>query len=155
MAAEKTAGWRILALALMAGLLPARAQGQGENQDDVFWEVRQRQEAGSAAQLILARNPWTIAVLRDEGLRWKVWREPEFEGDTVPALNADWLDLVRDGTGMPNFRGMAEDEKRPDQIAIYNVWSQAVVHAFRTPADAFAKSAEQNSHVTFAHLWSS
>jgi len=149
----KAAWWSILAL--VAGSFGARAQEQGESKDDLFWEVRQRQEAGSAAQLVLARNPWTIAVLRGEGLRWKVWREPEFVGDTVPALNPDWLDLVRDGTGMPNFRGVAEDEKRPDQIAIYNVWSEAVVNAFRTPADAFAKSAEENAHVTFAHLWSS
>ena len=46
--------------------------------EEVFWDVSQRQQAGAAAQLILAREPLTAAILRLEGFRWKVWREPEF-----------------------------------------------------------------------------
>src|SRR5437016_4009443 len=150
MAPGKAVSWSAFVLALAAGLLaqPGYAQEQKATKDEVFWEVRQRQEAGAAAQLVLAGNPLAVAVLRDEGLRWKVWLEPEFLGESVPALNPEWLELVRDGTPMPNFRGKADDEKRADQVAIYKVWSQAVINAFKTPADAFAKSAEENSHVT-------
>ncbi len=67
----------------------------------------------------------------------------------------DWLDLVRDGTPMPDFRGKADDEKRADQIAAASLWSQAVINANNTPFEVFAKSAAENSHVTFAHLWNS
>ena len=140
----------LIATALIASVSPAHAQ---QKNDETFWETRPRQEAAAAAQMVLADNPLTALVLRSEGLRWKVWSEPEFLGDAVPALDADLLDLVRDGTAMPDFRSMAPDEKRADQIAIYKIWTQAVVNAFTTPADAFSKSAAENSHVTFAHLW--
>lgn len=130
------------------------AQEPKENKDDVFWEVRDRAEAASAVQLIVARNPLTIAVLRDEGLRWKVWREPEFLAETVPPLDGDLLDKIADGTPMPDVSKVKEIKQlRQDQIAVYQIWSQAVVNAFNTPPDAFARSAEDNSHVTFAHLW--
>src|SRR5438105_2387806 len=95
MVSGKAACWAALGLALIAG---AFVRGYaGENKDAVFWEVRRRQEVGAAAQLVLARNPLAAALLRDEGLRWKVWQEPEYIGDAVPPLNPDWLDLVRDG----------------------------------------------------------
>ncbi len=145
-----------LGTALIASLLVVSlsAQDAKENKDDVFWEVRDRQQVAAAAQLVLARNPLTIAVLRDEGLRWKVWLEPEFLADMAPTLNPDWLEAVRDGTPMPNWTGgVADDEKRRDQIAVVKVWTEAVVNAFNTPADAFAKSAEENAYVTFAHLY--
>ena len=151
MAPGKNICW--FAFCLAASVLPCFAQAPIGTKDGVFWEVRQRQQAGAAAQMVLARDPLTIVVLREEGFRWKVWREPEFLSDTAPLLSSEWLDKVRDGTPMPDFRGKAEDEKRPDQIAIYKIWMQAIVHANNAPLDAFAKSAEENSHVTFAHLY--
>jgi hypothetical protein len=75
------------------------------------------------------------------------------QSDTAPALNAEWLDEVRDGTPMPDLRGKADDEIRPDQRAIVKLLSQAIIFAANTPPDAFAKSARENEHVTFAHLW--
>jgi hypothetical protein len=153
MALRKVVLWSALGLALTAAIFPCCAQNQKESVDDVFWEVRQRQQAGAAAQVILARDPLTALILRDGGFRWKVWREPEFLGDTAPALNSEWLDELRDGTPMPKLWDKAGDEIRKDQMAIVKVVSQAVIFANETPADAFAKSAEDNSHVTFAHLW--
>src|ERR1700693_609599 len=94
-------GW--LAFGLVMGVLPILAGAQQE--DDVFWEVRQRQQAGAAAQLILERSPLTAAVLRAEGFRWKVWLEPEILSNVAPELDAEWLDQIRDGTPMPDFRG--------------------------------------------------
>ena len=138
-----------LIFGLLFCVLPCLAQTPA----DAFWEVRQRQNAAAAAQLILARDPLTVVVLREVGFRSKVWNEPDFIATTAPPLNPEWLDKIRDGTPMPDFRGKAEDEKKPDQIAIYKTWLDAMVNAFNTPVDAFAKSAEENSHVTFAHLY--
>src|SRR5207253_130424 len=104
MTAGKRAWCSALGLALVAGALGIRVSAQ-ESKNDVFWEVRQRQQIGAAAQMVLAGNPLVTLVLRAEGLRWKVWWKPEYISDAAPALNPDWLDLVRDGTPMPNFRG--------------------------------------------------
>src|SRR5262249_2157043 len=78
-------GWA-LGLTLVVGLSFLCAQDRQENAGDAFWEVRQRQEAAAAAQLVLSRDPLTLAALRELGFRWKVWREPEFLGAKAPAL---------------------------------------------------------------------
>jgi hypothetical protein len=156
MAALKPARWTMVALAVIAFGSFGHAQDVAAtktSKEDLFWEVRQRQEAAAAAQLILAGNPLTATVLRHESLRWNVWREPAFIGDAVPALSQKWLNEVRDGTPMPNLKGKAPDEIRDDQTAIVKLLSQALVFANNTPLDAFARSAEENKHVTFAHLW--
>ncbi len=92
-------------------------------------------------------------MLRHYGRRWKVWREPEFSGDTAPELNAAWLDELRDGMAAPDVRGKTLDELRKDQRAYIQLFSQAIIFANETPSDAFAKSATENDHVTFGHLW--
>ena len=91
-------------LALLASFWPCFADGQKQATyppGDVFWEVRQRQEAGAAAQLVLATDPVAATLLREAGFRWKVWREPEFLASTAPALSSRWLDELRDGTRRP------------------------------------------------------
>jgi hypothetical protein len=154
MAPGKAICWSVLGLALFAYVLPCAAQVTKESKEPTFWEAWERLRAGTAAQLVLAQNPLTVAVLRAEGLRMNFWPEPEFVGDLAPALNSEWLESVLDDTPMPNYlKGIPKNEKRKDQIAVYEVWNQAIINAFNTPADAFAKSAEDNSHVTFAHLW--
>jgi hypothetical protein len=157
MAPGKAALWTALGLALLAGLCPCLAENPKEHADNpaagVFWEVRQRQEAGAAAQLILAGDPLAALFVREVGFRWKVWREPEFLGDTAPALNSQWLDELRDGTASPDLRGKADDEIRQDQLAYVKTLTQAIVFANEAPVDAFAKSAEANAHVTFGDLW--
>jgi len=128
----------------------------GQDPSDItgsFWDARSRQEAASAAQLVLACDPITAAILRHEGLRWKVWREPEFASDFAPELNAAWLEDLRDGMATPDVRGKTDDDLRKDQRAYVHVFSQAIVFANEVPADVFAKSATDNEHVTFAHLW--
>ena len=100
-----------LGFALFAALLACGAQDRRDNAGEVFWEARQRQEAGAAAELVLARDPLTAAALRELGFRLKVWREPEFLGDKAPALDSELLDELRDGTLTPVLRGKSDDEK--------------------------------------------
>jgi hypothetical protein len=158
MCSGETASWAPFGLALLVSFWPCFADGQKQDSvhprpDDTFWEVRQRQEVGAAVELVLIRNPVTAAILREAGFRWKVWREPEFLVDAAPALRSDWLDELRDGTASPDLRGKADDEIRQDQQAYVKVLSQAIVFANEAPADAFAKSAAPNAHVTFGDLW--
>ncbi|MCI0642059.1 MAG: hypothetical protein L0Y72_07055 [Gemmataceae bacterium] len=142
--------WIVMATAAIAGTV----QGQDpQDRELAFWGVRQRQQAGAAAQLITAHNPLTAATLRWAAHEKFIWNELEFVADTAPALDPKWLEFVRDGTPMPDLRGKAPDEIRKDQLAAYKSFNEAVIKSFRVPFDAFAKSAQENSHVTFAHLW--
>ncbi|MCI0380373.1 MAG: hypothetical protein L0215_22540 [Gemmataceae bacterium] len=147
-AKHRTMCWIVLATAV--------ASGTGQDPQDrelAFWGVRQRQQAGAAAQLVAAHNPLTAATLRWAAHEKLIWNELEFVADTAPALDAKWLEFVRDGTPMPDLRGKAPDEIRKDQLAAYKSFNDAVIKSFRIPLDAFTKSAQENSHVTFAHLW--
>jgi hypothetical protein len=142
---------------IMCGILalggPAAgfAQEQPASSNDEFWEVRQRLQAGAAAQLVLARDPVTAAILRLEGNRFVVWG---LESDNVaPPLDSHWLAQVRDKTPMPDLRAKHQDEIRKQDLAAYLVFNQAVVQSFQTPTEAFVKSAKENAHVTFGHLW--
>ncbi len=78
----------LLVLSLNGSVMTCMAQPPQASAGDMFWEVRQRQQAGAASQLVLARDPLAVAMLRAGGLRWKVWSEPEYIADSVPELNA-------------------------------------------------------------------
>src|SRR5436190_1858156 len=98
--------------------------------NEAFWEARSRQQSAAAAEMVLAGDPWTIIALRLEGRRFVVWQEPEFLSKEALPLNADWLDLVRDGTPMPDIRGKATDEISESTWAAYKLFNQAVIQAF-------------------------
>lgn len=122
--------------------------------EEIFWEVRQRAAAAAAAQLVMERNPFAQVFLRIQYHREQVWPEAGFIGDEAPELDNELLGLVRDGTPMPKVVGKLPDELRRDQMAIYRLYNQALIHSFNAPLKVFIKSAQENKHVTFAHLWS-
>lgn len=123
-----------------------------ERQQNAFWDSLPRMKAAASAQLILEGNPFTLALMRLRGRDFLVWRE-DLIAEHVPELNPDWLEKIRDKTPMPDFRGVADDEKRKDQLAVYDAFCQAVLYAQQTPLDLFIEDAKENAHVTFAHLW--
>lgn len=118
-----------------------------------FWSKRQVQQAGAAAELVGARNPLTIAVLRDVGFRNLVWTERLVAAETVPEFDGKWAALVRDRTPMPDFRERFAETFRPEELAAARIYDQAVVGAFETSPETFAKAAKENDYVQFAHLY--
>jgi hypothetical protein len=148
-------------LALRAGeTAPAKAKAkpaakQAKEDDPLkFWFDPRRAQPAAAAELILAQNPFTAALLRLSGKTWVVWGELEI-GDDVPELHPEWLDAAhdRDRKPMPDLRGRAPDEITKSERAIYSLYTQALVYAFRYPESAFAKKAKENEDVTFAHMY--
>ena len=120
-----------------------------------FWFDPQRAQAAAVAELVAAQNPFTILALRIRGHDLVVWGEPEFAAEEAPPLDPQWLDAAqdRDGKPMPNIIGKAPDEISKSVKDYYRLYNQALVNAFRTPPEAFAKSAQGNEDVTFAHLY--
>src|SRR5437588_6291216 len=55
-----------LCLMLISGVTPLSAQSPPEK-NDAFWNARARQEAASAAQLVLASDPLAVVILRHQG----------------------------------------------------------------------------------------
>jgi hypothetical protein len=120
-----------------------------------FWFDPQRAQPAAVAELVAAQNPFTILALRIRGHDLVVWGEPEFAAEEAPPLDPQWLDSARerDGKPMPNIIGKAPDEISKGVKDYYRLYNQALVNAFRTPAEAFAKSAQGNEDITFAHLY--
>jgi hypothetical protein len=121
-----------------------------------FWFDPRRAQPAAAAELVLAQNPYTILEMRYWSRKNLVWAEPEFASEEAPPLDPEWLADVRqrDRKPMPNLIGRAPDEIPKAYRSFINLYNEALVHAFWTPVDAFAKSARENKHVTFAHMYS-
>jgi hypothetical protein len=133
----------------------AKAQKVKKIQDPFeFWFDPRRAQPAAAVELVAAQNPFTIVALRLRGHDLVVWGELEFAGDEAPDLNRHWLASARerDGKSMPNLAKDPDEipEADRDYCQLYN---QALVYAFRVPAEAFAKSAQGNENITFAHLY--
>jgi hypothetical protein len=152
----------LIFLALSSPTVPLFSQERQENSkktgadlpdDDTFWFARQRAQAAAAAQMVLARNPYLVVALRLEGRRSVVWDEPEYFVDFAPALNSDWLASIRDEKPQLNFSGLPVSKISDDKMNEYFAYNEALVNSFNTPIDAFAKSAKENAHVVFAHLY--
>lgn len=150
----------VLGLTLLVPFGGEGSQGQEGKEDKVgvfdpvaFWSKRQIQQAAAAAELVGARNPLTMAVLRDVGFRNLVWTERTVVADAVPEFDAKWASLVRDRTPMPDFRERFAETFRPEELAAARIYDQAVVDAFETSPEIFARSAKENDYVQFAHLY--
>jgi hypothetical protein len=141
---------------LLTAAAPAASAQEPEPQltkDDEFWFSTPRRRAATAVQLVGARDPLTVAVMRSKTLREQVWGEMEFVGDFAPKLSADYLDLIRDHRPMPDVRGIPDEEIPRADRAMINAYNEALIYAFRHPLDAFKKSAKDHEHLKFAHLW--
>src|SRR5262245_820862 len=140
----------VLALAL-AGFGFAQESGQESDagHDDTFWYARRRMQTGAAAQLILVRNPFTIAAMRIQAERFVVWDQTE--ADLPFSLNSDWLDEIADRTPIRPTSDRLQRE-HPADWAFFLALNEAVLKASKFPVEAFAQHAERNTHVTIAHL---
>ena len=141
----------VLSLCLI-GLSPAAAQ-EPVAEPLPFWETRQGLNVQAAVQMALHGDPLAAAAIRviaSEQVLLPAWH---FRADTVPPLRQEWLDLIADDTFIPDLRGRARDEAPRSDWAFYDVYCQALVLSLLTPAAAFERAAEENRHVTFAHLF--
>jgi len=133
-----------------------RAQKVKKIQDPLeFWFDPRRAQPAAAVEMVAAQNPFTIVALRLRGHDLVVWGELEFAGEEAPDLNPRWLATARerDGKPMPDITDKEPDEIPPAVKDYYQLYNQALVNAARTPPEAFAKSAQGNENITFAHLY--
>jgi len=134
---------------------PAGKQGDPPalDKDEEFWFTRVKRRPAAAAQLVLARNPLTVAALRLKSLEEMVWEGLEFTDEFAPALNPDWLEDMVDNRPLPDIRGKSPEELPKSALPTYHAFSQALTYAFQYPPEAFKKSARENADITFSHLW--
>jgi hypothetical protein len=118
--------------------------------DAKFWDANG--PVAASAQLVLARDPITIAAMRAKGLDNFVWRELAFTGDTAPPLDKNLLNDVLDGRLFPRISGIPKQDVPRDVKATYQLFNQMLINSFEVPLEAFKKSAEDNKNVTHSHL---
>lgn len=141
----------VFAALFLATLAAGESQhARGSMDDDAFWDVRRRQQTGAAAQLTLARNPFTIAAMCLQAERFVVWDQPEVE---VPfSLSPDWLGEMQDGTPIRPTNAQLKRE-HPHDWAFFMALNEAVLKATRFPLETFAQRAQEHNHVTISHLY--
>lgn len=147
----------ILVILGLCGLAqsPLCAQKKKERDPLEFWFDPRRAQPAAVMELVAAQDPFTVLALRIRGHSLVVWGEPEFAPDEAPDLNRAWLASIRerDGKPMPDIANK-EPDKIPQSVKdYYQLYNQALVNSFRTPPEAFAKSAQGNENITFAHLY--
>ncbi|MFO0866402.1 MAG: hypothetical protein U0744_17450 [Gemmataceae bacterium] len=143
-----------MACCLCVFVASASAQPMAEPEVSEFWFARDRMKAGVAASIVsMGTQPWMAAAHREMGRAYLIWDELTTATDRAPQLNEEWLSLIKDGTAMPRIAGRLPGEIPREEMAAYNLYGQALVYASQTPAEAFVKSAEDNSDIFFSHLW--
>ncbi|MCI0455539.1 MAG: hypothetical protein L0Z62_01000 [Gemmataceae bacterium] len=144
-------GTRLALLGVAQASVQALDQGAGEE----FWFNRRRQSTAAAVQLVGVREPIAVLALRIHGRRMLVW--PEKEIDQAPALNSNWLAEVNDKKAFLDLRQLAPDELMSPRLRPgyyeYLAYCEAVVNSAHTARDAFVKSAAENRHLNFTHLY--
>lgn len=121
-----------------------------------FWFDRDRAGAAGVAELVGLRDPIACAAMRVEGKRSLVWGlEPEEDqvADRAPPLDPKLLALIPDKKAMPDLRGRPRDEWKPEEVAEYETYCQAVAQTWKTGPALFAKSAAENRGITWGHLF--
>jgi hypothetical protein len=159
-------GASLLAFACASGIVgadEAKPQGKsakpgpGKPDDETWWFDPKRAQPGAVAELVgLAQaNPLIVVPFRFQARTLVVWGEPENDAVEAPPLNPVWLASIgkRDGKPVPNYRHWDPDKITKVEIDYYNLYAQALLQAFWTPAAAFAASARENRDVTFAHMY--
>ena len=153
---------RNLLFCLMTGVVPAAflagpVHGQDARDEQQFWDAERRRHAAIAAvQMITQPNPYVMALVCHPG-QGKVQHLARLPGYD-PALGAPKLDparlaLVKDRTGMPDFRDRDPQIRGKYEKAAYDLYCTAVYFSWIAPVEAFEKSAEDNGEVTFGHLY--
>jgi hypothetical protein len=139
----------------VVGLAQEPAQQQAPAKDDDFWFSTPRRRAATAAELVLVRNPYLAALMRQKAKEDLVWGDLEFALEFAPPLDPDWLDDIKDGRPLPNIAGKAPDEVAKADRAMIKAYNQALVQAFQLPVDVFQKTVKDKEwdHLRFPHLW--
>jgi hypothetical protein len=146
--------WVCAAFAALA-LGPASRAQEAEEDPLAFWDSKDRSRPAAAAQVAgLGQQPFMALALRTGGQRFVVWDEVGFVETFAPELNPKLLEGVQDRRWLPNIAARPRVDVPAEDLAHYRAYSEALVRSFDTPLDAFQKSAEENKHVTFAHLMS-
>lgn len=147
--------WLVIAVSSGIAQPPAQSDNVKEQaaKDDEFWFSSAKRRSASAAQLVLARNPFTIAAMRFKSYQELIWAELEFANELAPPLNQDWLDDIVDGRPLPDLRGKAKDELPKSALPTYNAFCEALIYSFQLPPDVFKKSAKENVDIKFPQLW--
>ncbi len=108
----------------------------------------------AAAQLVGVQEPFSVVALRQLGKERAVWG-PEAQplAEQAPPLHPDWLDLIRDNTPAPRLDKRLPDEWTNQEIAYLKLFAQGLANTRFTPPEVFVESAEENKHITWAHLF--
>jgi hypothetical protein len=137
------------------GLAQALAQAYTRETAERFWFNDRRTGAAGAAQVVGTPAPFLTLPLYLGGIQKRVWFEPV--PAQAPPLNAGWLDEVRDRKQFLDLRKIPPDElwlpRHRGPYQEYLAYCQAVVLAAQTPADAFARSAADNTELNFPTLY--
>jgi hypothetical protein len=147
---------RSFCVVLAAGALLACAGSAQEpdKQFPKFWDNDRRAGAGAVAEMVGVHEPLALVAMRLRAKAEIVWGvENEPIPDMAPPLDERILSRVKDNHDMPRVAGRLRDEWRPWEAANYDIYCQAIRHAALTPAEAFAKSAQDNSHVVWGDLF--
>lgn len=146
--------WITSCLVLAALSRPLAAQEADRRADALtFWDSKDRARPAAAAQVAGMGNlPLTALALRSAGRHFVVWDEVGFAELFAPELNPDLLRQVVDGRWMPIIVARPKTEIRPEDMAFYKAYSEALVRSFDSTLDAFKKSAEESKYVTYPHL---
>lgn len=150
---------RLIALFGALLLITARLDAQPAPRADApktetlpFWDSTQGIKVAASMQLFGAPGPLALPMVRvvggEQPLLWPEW---QLFLERVPALSPKLLARLKDGTEVPDFSGKAPVPKAGWDL--YWAITQALIFAAQTPMGVFAKSAQDNEHVTFTHLW--
>lgn len=150
--ASQTWGW-LIAAAFLALASPVTAQVDPAVADEfVFWEKDKAMPARAAQVVGMGSQPFVAFSMRKAGFDWLLWDEGIFTQDIAPPLSDELLKGIRDGRPMPDIANQPKNEVPPEDWALYKAFSEAMIFARETPLSAFKKNAEENKHVTHAHL---
>lgn len=119
------------------------------------WNTKSLAQPLAAAQVVgMGTQPYTAYSLRASGHQYVTWDEVGFAESFAPALNPKFLEDIKDGRWPPSLLARPKREVPREDLGLINAFSEAMIKSFETPFDAFKKSAEENKHVTYAHLMS-
>lgn len=71
----------------------------------------------------------------------------------VPPLTEEWLKYVKDDKGFPDIRHTPAAEVPPQVRFEIMAYNEALINVARTPAKAFANSAQDNGWITWGHMY--
>jgi hypothetical protein len=116
-----------------------------------FWDTGAGERVQLVTNLVLARNPYVIAGLRQWASEYALLPEWQYVTDVAVSLPGQYLDLVKDGTPLPDFSG--KNPPSASDWAFYAMLNRAILLADDTPQENFKRSAEDYMDVQFPQIF--